>query len=484
MTTVTRAFKIVAVVGLSAALASCASARRILPFGLGQDDTPQATASEGDRVSILSFEQSLTPSAALSGRDFFLPGPVAANAWPMAGGTAENLVEHSIAAPNFEIAWRRGIGRGSSRTTQVMAPPVAADGRIYVMDGESTVSAVDAGSGEVVWRQNIKPEGREAAGGVSAFGLPVPFVGTGGGALEGGFGGGLAVSGGRLFVASGYRTVSALDAATGNVVWTQAVDVPLHSAPTVAANRVYVIDLDNQIIALNAQTGAQEWSYRGIVEPARVMRASSPAVSGDTVIAPFSSGEVVALRASNGQPVWTQVLSRTSRTNALSEIRDIAGRPAVSRGVVYAVSHSGLLSAMDVRTGQPAWQLPLTGVNAPWVAGDVVYAVSKAGELTVINRQDGQVYWIRDINEGRTRTEGGWFFGVGKRTVRPVWSGPILASNRLILVNSDGKAVAYDHKTGQEVASLDLGAPAYIAPIAYNGALYVVTDNGQLVSIR
>jgi outer membrane protein assembly factor BamB len=139
---------------------------------------------------------------------------------------------------------------------------------------------------------------------------------------------------------------------------------------------------------------------------------------------------------------------------------------------------------MDVRTGQPAWQLPLTGVNAPWVAGDVVYAVSKAGELTVINRQDGQVYWIRDINEGRTRTEGGLFFGVGKRTVRPVWSGPILASNRLILVNSDGQAVAYDHKTGQEVASLNLGAPAYIAPIAYNGALYVVTDNGQLVSIR
>ena len=29
-----------------------------------------------------------------------------------------------------------------------------------------------------------------------------------------------------------------------------------------------------------------------------------------------------------------------------------------------------------------------------------------------------------------------------------------------------------------------MGAPAYIAPIAYNGALYVVTDNGQLISIR
>ena len=28
------------------------------------------------------------------------------------------------------------------------------------------------------------------------------------------------------------------------------------------------------------------------------------------------------------------------------------------------------------------------------------------------------------------------------------------------------------------------GAPAYIAPAAYNGALYVLTDNGQLICIR
>jgi outer membrane protein assembly factor BamB len=483
MTTVARAFKIVTVMGLAAALTSCASARRILPFGLGQDDTPQATASAGERVSILSFEQTLTPSAALSGRDFFVPGPVAITAWPMAGGTAENSVDHSIAAANFEIAWRRGIGRGSSRTTQVMAPPVAADGRIYVMDGESTVTAVDAGTGEVVWRRNVKPDGREAAGGVAVFGLPVPLVGSGGGALEGGFGGGLAFSGGRLIVASGYRTVSALNAANGEVVWTQPVDVPIHSAPTVAGGRVLVIDVDNQIIALNAQTGVQSWSYRGIVEPARVMRASSPAISGDTVIAPFSSGEVVALRASNGQPVWNQVLSRTSRTSALSEIRDIAGRPVISRGFVYAVGHSGVMQAMDIRTGQPRWSVPIAGVNAPLPVGDVVYVVSKNGELTVVNRDTGAVYWTRNLNEGRVRQEGG-VLGFWDRTVRPEWSGPILASNRLVLVNSEGEAVAFDPKTGALMATLRLGGAAYLAPIAYNGALYVLTDNGDLVSIR
>jgi outer membrane protein assembly factor BamB len=456
-----RTFKVALVCGVALSLASCGTVRRALPFGLGGGDERQATATDGQRISVLDFEQQLTPSAALSGRDFFLPGPQAATAWGSPGGNPDNLVEHVIAAPEFTVAWRRNIGEGSSRTRQVMSPVVALDGRVHVLDGESTVTTVSADSGAVLWRTDVRGESRD----------------------RGGFGGGVAAAAGKVFVSSGYRHVSALDAATGAVLWTHSTEVPVHGAPTVAGNRLFVTDVDNQLIALNIETGLPIWSYRGIVETARIMRASSPAVTADTVIAPFSSGEVVALSAVNGQPVWQQVLSRTSRTSALSEIRDIAGRPVISRGYVYAVSHSGVLQAMDIRSGQPRWELPVAGVNAPLVVGDVVYVVSKSGELTVVNRDTGQVYWTRDLNEGRERREGG-FLGFGRHTVTPDWSGPILASNRLVLVNSDGEAVAFDPKTGEIQSTLRLGGAAYIAPSAYNGLLYVLTDKGELVAIR
>jgi outer membrane protein assembly factor BamB len=443
--------KIALMCGLALTVASCGTIQRALPFGLGGDKEEVARATEGQRISILEFEQSLMPSAALSGRDFFLPGPQAATAWTQPGGNAENAVEHVIAGQELSIAWKRNIGAGSNRNRQVMAPVVADNGRLFVLDGESTVSAVDASTGSVVWKADVKVA--------------------------------VAVSGGKVFVSSGYRNVTALDANSGDVLWTTKVDLPIHGAPTVSGQRVFVVDVDNQLMAFNVNTGAQEWSYRGITEPARIMRASSPAVSGETIIAPFSSGELVALRASNGQPVWQEVLSRTSRTSALSEIRDIAGRPVISRGFVYAVSQSGVMQAMDIRTGQPRWSLPVAGVNAPLPVGDVVYVVSKAGELTVVNRESGQVYWTRNLNEGRERKEGG-VFGIGSKIVRPVWSGPILASNRLVLVNSDGELVAFDPKTGAQQSTVKLGAAAYIAPAAYNGALVVLTDEGQLISIR
>ena len=468
--------KIALMCGLALTVASCGTVKRVLPFGLGDDKENVARATEGQRISILEFEQALMPSAALSGRDFFLPGPQAATAWTQPGGTSENAVEHVIAAQNMSIGWKRNIGAGSNRNRQVMAPVVADNGKIFVLDGESTVSAVAADTGSILWKADVKVA--EAARGSRFLGISI-----GGKDIGGGFGGGVAVAGDKVFVSSGYRNVTALDANSGAVLWTTRVDLPIHGAPTVSGARVFVVDVDNQLMAFNINTGAQEWTYRGITEPARIMRASSPAVSGETIIAPFSSGELVALRSSNGQPVWQEVLSRTSRTSALSELRDIAGRPVISRGFVYAVSQSGVMQAMDIRTGQPRWSLPVAGVNAPLPVGDVVYVVSKAGELTVINRESGQVYWTRNLNEGRARKEGG-VFGIGSKIVRPVWSGPILASNRLVLVNSDGELVAFDPKTGEQQSSLKLGAAAYIAPAAYNGALIVLTDEGQLISIR
>ncbi|WP_284878440.1 PQQ-binding-like beta-propeller repeat protein [Brevundimonas sp. MEB006b] len=458
-----RVLKVALICGVAATMASCGTVRRNLPFGLGGGkEDAGATASAGQRISVLEFEQSLSPSAALSGRDFFLPGPQAVTAWTQPGGTSENLVEHVIAAPNFQIAWKRGVGSGSAHVGNVMAPIVAADGKIFVLDGESTVSAVSADTGAILWKANVKNADRDR---------------------NGGFGGGVAVGGGKVFVSSGYRSMTALDANTGAVVWTQQVDAPIHGAPTVSGNRVFVVDVDSQLFAFDANTGAQDWTYRGIAEPARVMRASSPAVSGTTVVAPFASGQLVALSALNGQAVWEETLSRTSRTSALSEVRDVAGRPVISRGMVYGVSHSGVMSALDLRSGQPKWQLPVTGVNAPLPVGDAVFVVSKSGQLITANRDTGQIYWTRELNEGRERREGG-FLTFGRRTLRPQWSGPLLASNRLVMVNSFGEAVAFDPKTGAAQTTLKLGASAYIAPAAYNGALYVLTDNGQLICIR
>jgi outer membrane protein assembly factor BamB len=240
--------------------------------------------------------------------------------------------------------------------------------------------------------------------------------------------------------------------------------------------------VDNQIAAWDANTGEVVWSYQAIVEPARILRASSPAIDGDAVVTPFSSGELVALRAANGNQLWNEVLSHTSRTSALSEIRDIAGRPVIYRGDVYAVSHSGVFEAIDLRTGEKRWDIPVASINSPWPAGDVVYIADKTGQVMAVSRDNGQVYWIKDLNEKRARKEGG-FLKIGRHIAHPVWTGPLLASGRLVLVDNWGEVVALDAKTGDQVKSLRIKDAGFLTPIAVDGRIYLLTDDANLIAI-
>lgn len=450
---------------LAALTTACSTIEAINPFDDGDSNASRegaAAPEERQRIPLLALDQQLRVADALKGVGFYLPEPTTIAESPLPGGTPEQSVEHSNAAPTFQIAWRRKIGQGSERSIHITAPPVIAAGRVYTLDAEATVGAFDAATGAPVWRVNLNPRIRRD--GV-------------------GFGGGVAYADGKLYVTSGFRFVAALDASTGAELWRTQVPTAIHGAPTIALGRLYVVNVNNQLQAFDLATGKLSWQYQALIEPARILRASSPAVSGDTIVAAFASGELTALRAANGTELWSNSLTRSNRNNALSELRDIAGRPVIFRGDIFAASHSGVFAAIDFRTGNPRWELPVVSVTSPWAAGDVVYVVSKAGEVICVSRTNGQVYWIRDLNEGRAQTKTSKL--LGRETIlREYWTGVVLASNRLISVSNQGRAVAIDPKTGAVQTFLNIGGPAAIAPVAAGGLLYVLTDEGELVAIR
>ena len=56
-----RVLKVALICGVAATMASCGTVSRNLPFGLGKKDDAKATASAGERISVLEFEQQLAP---------------------------------------------------------------------------------------------------------------------------------------------------------------------------------------------------------------------------------------------------------------------------------------------------------------------------------------------------------------------------------------------------------------------------------------
>ena len=442
-------------------LTNCQTIGKVNPF---KEKDPADKVSQGERISIVAFEHKLKPSEALAGLDFYIPDAQEVADWPTPAGPDSGAPEHVTAAKAFKVDWSHSIGQGSGKGATLISQPVSDGTLIYTLDAEARVTALAVDTGRQVWSKDLNPH------------LKRDKVA---------FGGGLTVKDGTLFVTSGYRFVAALDATNGKLIWEKNVDTPVHTAPSVTDKYVIVTDLDNQIVALNLANGEQAWTYQALVEPARIMRSTGGILLDNVYYAPFSSGELVALDASTGTPLWSEVLARSTRTNALSEIRDISGRPVAYKGEIFAASHSGMFAAMDPKTGDKKWTIAVDSVNTPWAAGDAIYLTSLQGELMAVNRDTGQIYWLTDLNVSAQKDKDAKKGKSKKKSKKlPVWTGPVLASGRLIMINSSGEAVAFDPKTGARTASLKLGKAAYIQPVAVKDRLYVLTDDAKLVAIR
>jgi outer membrane protein assembly factor BamB len=426
--------------GIALGLGACSALSGINPFGKKEVILP------GERRAVLTTESSVP-----AGGSPAVGAPTGLSDWSQPGGNAANAPGNvALAGSAGAVAWQsRVIQAAGKRTLRPSMPPLAYGGRIFVYDGSGTVSALAPG-GARAWSVSLKPEGEKSQS---------P-------------GGGIAASGNAIYAATGFGEVVALDISTGNRLWASTLSAPAHSAPTAANGKVFVVDSKNVLHALNQADGTEAWQYPGIPETAGVLSAASPAVVGDTVVVPYSSGEVIAFNAATGELKWADAVVRATRTLAVSGLSDVAASPVISDGVVYASGVSGRTIAVGLSSGERVWEQNIGSASTPAVSGNAIFVVDLEDNLVAMNRASGQVYWRTALPTVRKKR----FFSV--------WAGPTLAGNILWAVSNDRRIVGVDPGTGQIVADRQLSSPAYIKPIAAGGQLLVLSADGTLTAFQ
>jgi outer membrane protein assembly factor BamB len=415
--------------------------------------TEKKEALPGKRISVLSLDRPIAVDPTLNAVPVRLPPPYDNPSWPEAGGYPSHAMYHLAFGDTVTEAWSADIGDGASRYGRIAAQPVADNGRVFAMDALDVVSAYDAKNGEKLWRLDPKPED----------------------AKDHTYGGGVAVDGDRVFIATGYGFLLAVDAATGKELWRQPANAPMHGAPTVAAGRVFAITVENQLLVMAEDDGRLLWSHNGTPEPASLLGAASAAVEGDIVVVPYSSGELFALRVENGRVLWSDNLATSQPLGALSSIADVRGQPVIDRDRVFAVSHSGLMVAIDLRTGDRVWEQDVGSTHEPWAAGEFVYMLANDNEVICLTRADGKVRWARALPR---------YVDEDDKSDAIRWTGPILAGDRLIVISSEGEALSISPYTGAPLGRMDFPDGVYVAPVLADKTLYVLTDEANLSALR
>ena len=408
----------------------------------------------GERVSVFSDRKELEPDKDAASINITLPAPVANDSWPQSGGFANHAMEHLEIGPSPQVLWTADVGAGTSSSRILTAGPVVAEGKVFVKDAESTVSAFDANTGGRIWSVTLKPEKARDANE---------------------FGGGVAYYGGRLFVTTGFADVFCLDPNDGHEIWNSTVSAPIRGAPLVFGDRVFSISIDNKLHAMAAVDGSDLWNFTGLQEVAGYVGGNSAAGASDVIVAPFSSGELVELRAENGRTVWNESLVGPRReSRAFGNLADIRGRPVIDRDLVIAMGSAGTIAAIDLRAGQRIWERNVGGSQTPWLAGRFIFVVTSGADVAALERSTGKVKWVTLLTQ----------YADEKRREPIQWAGPVLASDRLLIGGSTGELLALSPYTGEVIGKLELREPMRLAPVIANRTIFILADSGRLIALR
>jgi len=417
------------------------------------------TPLPGRRIALTQDAARIPIDMVVADIPVVLPQARANDAWTQPGGQPDNAPGNLAIGGELKKSWTADAGTGSSNKGRVVASPVVADGRVYTLDADGLVTAFAVATGSAVWRAALTVDGKQQSSMLSGL------IGGDSGSKGAGYGGGLAFDGGRIYAASGYGVVAALDAATGTRIWEKNVGAPIRTSPTATGDRMYIVSTLGNLHCFNGADGTEMWTVHSLPQTASLLNNASPAVDGNMVVAPFASGEIMAINAGDGKTAWTESLTRTKLTSALNSLTD-AGRPAIADGVVYAIGNAGKMIASNLKTGERLWSAAIAGTQTPWVAGDTVYVTDTGGQVFALARKDGKSQWITQMPQAK------------------VWSGPTMAGGYLWLVSDKGALAALDATTGKVASSIKLESPVFIAPVVAGGKMFIMTDGAKLIALN
>lgn len=260
---------------------------------------------------------------------------------------------------------------------------------------------------------------------------------------------------GVVYAAYGTR-IYAINGATGGLIWAYPSEPnnarTFFAAPVQSDGLVIAGDYRNTLVALDAASGAERWTFTG----ASGRWVASPFVVEDTILAPNADHNLYALDM-NGNEKW-----RFATCQALWS------QPYSDGETVYQASMDHNLYALDLHDGSLLWSLDLGGavIYSPTVDEEgTLYVATLGNEVIAVNPEAGSVKWRVQLEHS-------------------LWTQPALAEGSLYLGDLDGNVYALSAADGAQRWSQDLGEVSVIGrPTVSGSSVVFATQKNGLFSM-
>ena len=353
--------------------------------------------------------------------------------------------------------WSVGIGDGESRLWLRQRPTLDGN-RLYAVNDNGEVLAIDAATGKQLWVAN--------AVAVGAKGSKLKFwkreVSEAGLTGSPGVGHGMVVVGGRN------GEVIAFDASTGQKRWAAKASSEVLSAPLVLSNRVIVRSNDGRVFGLDPADGSRKWVFDRGLPSLSVRGNASPVGANGLSFIGYDDGTLVALRDEDGLRVWEQTVAEPEGRTELDRMADIDGELVVEGDQIYAASYHDKVMALSASNGQPMWTQNVGSAGGLAMAGDRLLLTDKTGNVWALDRATGSSLWKQNVLVNR----------------QP--STPVIHGEYAVVGDFDGYLHWIRLDTGNVVGRERVGRAALrgTPQVSASGVLYALTSEGKLAAYQ
>ena len=412
---------------------------------------------QGTRISVL--EDYDIDNIVSAQRITSLPAARVNTEWAQSGINPQHVTGNIRAGLSLKEQWAENFGKGINKRDIILAAPVVSNDRIFVMDSHGLVSAYNLKNGKLLWKNELKAN----IGG---------FKDTKSRAS------GLAVDQNILYATTGFGGIFAMDSVSGKSKWRRMIESPIRIAPVVTDKMLLIQTVDNTLYALDKTNGQELWKFGVAQEDTVIAGGATPAYDAEdnAVVAGFSNGEIVVLNATVGTPLWSSMLVANKQVNSSTEINTIGAAPIVENGVIYAISNSNSMQALDMRSGDKIWEKEIGSMQDMLLAGNYLFVISNRNILYAVEKNKGDIMWSIDIKE--------YLQNEDNKKALVYAASPLMINNQIMLAFSNGKILKIDAIDGKVNARTDLGVDISNGLIAVKERVIAVSDKADIIVFK
>jgi alcohol dehydrogenase (cytochrome c) len=237
----------------------------------------------------------------------------------------------------------------------------------------------------------------------------------------------------------------------------------LNSTPLVADGIMYLAAPENQIFALEAATGEMLWTYVRDVPQGRTARPTAGlAVGFGLVFFGTVDNHMVAVDAESGQEVWDVQIEDPSQCGCGPSFAPLLVKDKIVVGVRGEVAHRSYINAFDAKTGAFAWRF--WAIPGPGEAGHDTWPED-------LWKLGGASTWYAGSYDPKLNLI---YWGIGNPApmLGGTQSGDKLYTNSLVALDADTGDIKWHYQeTPSDIFDLDSATEPVLVDAEYEGVM-------------